>query len=91
MTLVSEAAARTSGTVPVIDISAYFGGSESDKQRIAQEIGEACRTIGFLLITGHGIPDEVIHRTEATGRGLWHGRPEYLSGLLRYRDQRRCL
>ena len=71
MTLVSEAAARTSGTVPVIDISGYFGGSASDKQRIAQEIGEACRTIGFLLITGHGVPDELIHRTEATGRAFF--------------------
>jgi isopenicillin N synthase-like dioxygenase len=71
MSLVSEAPAKTGNAVPVIDISGYFTGSESEKRRIAREIGEACRTIGFLVVTGHGVPDEVIRSTEATGRAFF--------------------
>jgi isopenicillin N synthase-like dioxygenase len=75
MSLVSETSAktgdRTSDAVPVIDISGYFSGSVPDKQRLVQEIGEACRTIGFLVVTGHGVPDELIRRTEATGRAFF--------------------
>jgi hypothetical protein len=33
--------------VPVIDVSPYFGGDEKAKQEVADEIGSACREIGF--------------------------------------------
>jgi isopenicillin N synthase-like dioxygenase len=71
MTFVSETDARTGQAVSVIDISGYFNGSADEKQRIAGEIGDACRTIGFLLVAGHGVPDELIRRTEATGRAFF--------------------
>src|SRR5271170_339824 len=70
MKLVSETPVGTVDAVPVIDIGGYFTGSASEKQRIAREIGEACRTIGFLVVAGHGMPDELIRRTEATGRAF---------------------
>jgi isopenicillin N synthase-like dioxygenase len=75
MSLVSETSAktgdRTGDAVPVIDISGYFSGSAADKRRVVQQTGEACRTIGFLVVTGHGVPDELIRRTEATGRAFF--------------------
>jgi isopenicillin N synthase-like dioxygenase len=71
MALLSEATAKTGGAVPVVDISGYFTGTANEKRRVAREIGEACRTIGFLLVTGHGVPDELIRRTEATGRAFF--------------------
>jgi isopenicillin N synthase-like dioxygenase len=71
MTRVSGTSARSGSAVPVIDISGYFTGLTSEKRRIVGEIGEACRTIGFLLVTGHGVSDELIRRTEETGRAFF--------------------
>ena len=47
--------------VPVIDISPY-GGSEADKRALAQAVDQACRDIGFLVISGHGVSEELIAR-----------------------------
>ncbi|NYJ29664.1 isopenicillin N synthase family dioxygenase [Galbitalea soli] len=45
--------------VPAIDISPYIaGGSAEEKQAVARAFDEAARTVGFMQITGHGIPLE---------------------------------
>ena len=41
-------------TVPIIDMAPYWSGSEASKRALARQIDEACRDIGFLLISGHG-------------------------------------
>ena len=48
-------------TVPVIDIS-------GDPRRVADEIGAACRELGFLTVTGHGVPEDVVERTARVAR-----------------------
>jgi isopenicillin N synthase-like dioxygenase len=48
-------------TVPVIDLSGH-------PRRVADEIGAACRELGFLTVTGHGVPDEVVERTAGVAR-----------------------
>lgn len=45
--------------VPVIDISAWDGG-DAARDAIAEQVGRACRSIGFMQITGHGIPAAVL-------------------------------
>ncbi|NQX10988.1 isopenicillin N synthase family oxygenase [Microbacteriaceae bacterium VKM Ac-2855] len=46
--------------VPTVDISAYVHrGSAADRAAVAAAIDEACRTVGFIQITGHGIPLDV--------------------------------
>ncbi|MCX4091479.1 isopenicillin N synthase family dioxygenase [Nocardia sp. alder85J] len=48
--------------VPVIDLSAYRA-AEPDPAAcagIAERLDSACRTVGFVQITGHGIPGDVI-------------------------------
>jgi isopenicillin N synthase-like dioxygenase len=43
--------------VPVIDITAFRDGTGVDT--VAAAVDDAARTVGFMQITGHGIPDEV--------------------------------
>lgn len=47
--------------VPVIDISPYVAaGDQLARAATAQALDEACRTVGFVQITGHGVPEELI-------------------------------
>jgi isopenicillin N synthase-like dioxygenase len=47
--------------IPTVDIAAYVrSGSDAERAEVARAIDDACRTVGFIQITGHGIPDEVI-------------------------------
>lgn len=46
--------------VPLLDISPFLEGSESGKQDVARRIAEACESIGFFAITGHGVAAETV-------------------------------
>jgi isopenicillin N synthase-like dioxygenase len=47
--------------VPALDITPYVGdGSEEERAQVARELDEACTTVGFVQIVGHGIPEPVI-------------------------------
>src|SRR6266508_4267433 len=50
--------------VPVIDLS-------GETRLVVDQIGRACREIGFLTVTGHGVPDELIESTAETARGFF--------------------
>ncbi|CAN5145638.1 2-oxoglutarate and iron-dependent oxygenase domain-containing protein [soil metagenome] len=46
--------------VPAVDIGPWVdNGSAEDRARVAREIDEACSTVGFIQVTGHGIPTSV--------------------------------
>ena len=46
--------------VPLIDISPFVEGSETGKQDVARAIAEACESIGFFAVNGHGVATETI-------------------------------
>ena len=47
--------------VPIIDITPYVqGGTDAEKADVARRVDHACRTVGFIQITGHGIPASAI-------------------------------
>ena len=47
--------------VPVVDISAYVGGgTDVERAATARAMDQACSTVGFIQVTGHGIPEDVI-------------------------------
>jgi len=46
--------------VPIIDIAPYVHGDAADKASVAAAVDDACRDIGFLVIAGHGVPDDIV-------------------------------
>ncbi len=57
--------------VPIIDISGYFSGNAATKRAIATEIDAACRSIGFLVISGHGVAEELLDRADRVTRAFF--------------------
>lgn len=55
-------------TIPTIDIAPFLTGDPSGKPEVAKAFAEACRTIGFAVISGHGIPAETL--TEVFQQGF---------------------
>ena len=49
--------------IPVLDFSRFTSGS--DRDGFVADLGKACRETGFILITGHGIPEALIADTFA--------------------------
>lgn len=54
--------------VPVIDLQPYRTGNSAGKQAVARAVDQACRDIGFLVITGHGVSAELIAQTRDVSR-----------------------
>ncbi|MEM9033294.1 MAG: 2-oxoglutarate and iron-dependent oxygenase domain-containing protein [Actinomycetota bacterium] len=47
-------------SVPVIDITDLRSPDPELRRAVAKQIGEACETVGFLTVTGHGIDPTVL-------------------------------
>lgn len=48
-------------TVPIVDISPFVGdGTPEERRKVVADIDNACATVGFIQIVGHGIPTDVI-------------------------------
>ena len=56
--------------IPIIDISSLTGPNPAFKASTVDEISRACREIGFMVITNHGVPDEVV-------RDMWDVTAEF--------------
>ena len=46
--------------LPVIDLAPMSGSNEDAKDRVAREVHDACRDIGFLTIVNHPVPPQKI-------------------------------
>ena len=55
-------------TLPVIDIAPLRSPIAAERAAVAHALGEACRTIGFFYITGHGIAPATVAATFAAAR-----------------------
>lgn len=60
----------TGKQLPVIDVSSLLqeGVGEVSELSAAEQIGKACRDVGFFYIVGHGISDDLCHRLEQLSR-----------------------
>lgn len=57
--------------VPVIDLQPYFDGAPDGKAAVARAVDEACRDIGFLVITNHQIDPALIERVSSLSRAFF--------------------
>lgn len=51
--------------LPVIDLDRWATGTTEQRNALAHEVDDACRNVGFLRITNHGVPTDVIDAMEA--------------------------
>jgi isopenicillin N synthase-like dioxygenase len=58
-------------SVPIIDIAPYWTGGDAGKRAAAAAVDRACRDIGFLIISGHGIPGEMVEETRVLARAFF--------------------
>lgn len=49
-----------STVVPVIDLFPWFEGTAAGRRSVARSVAEVCETIGFLVISGHGVPLDLV-------------------------------
>lgn len=45
--------------VPIIDFAPFLAGNADERRKVAQQISDACSTIGFFYLTGHGVSPEL--------------------------------
>lgn len=57
-------------SLPVVDISPLLDerSLSAQRQRVAEEIGEACKDFGFFYIQGHGVDPSLEHKLEELSR-----------------------
>ena len=46
--------------IPLIDFAPFLTNDAQGQQRVAQQIFQACHTVGFLYLKNHGISQEAM-------------------------------
>ena len=49
--------------LPTIALEPLINGSDADKRKVARQIDDVCTDIGFFIVTGHGVPADLITAT----------------------------
>lgn len=57
--------------LPVIDFSRWSQGSLEDKQQIAHDLAEACRSVGFVYVVNHGVSPDLLGEAFAWSKKLF--------------------
>lgn len=52
----------------VIDLSPFYGGSETERRQVAAEVDAACKEIGFFAVVGHGVDADLVDDTREAVR-----------------------
>ena len=59
------------GHVPVIDIGPWWSGSDSDRAAVAAAVDDALSSVGFMLVTGHGVPKDLAAQVRSRARAFF--------------------
>lgn len=60
--------------IPLIDLGPYLAGEAGALEATAVELKRICETVGFLYISNHGVPRELVEETFAMA-ARFHGQP----------------
>ncbi len=55
-------------TTPLIDISPFTDSDATARKCVVEKVAQACVEIGFLIISGHGIPSSTIQKIVTTSK-----------------------
>ncbi len=62
-----KAATQAAGRVPIIDIGPLVAKARS-RQTVAEQIGQACRDVGFFYVVGHGVDEPLVDKLDQLSR-----------------------
>lgn len=68
------------------DLGRFLHGDAGDKRKFADELGEAMRDIGFAILEGHGVDEQLFDRAEGWVEELFTTTP--LADKMRFRASR---
>lgn len=57
--------------IPTVDLRPWLDGDEDGRREIARTVDAALRTAGFLLVTGHGVEDELRNAVREAARAFF--------------------
>src|SRR5262245_31435375 len=57
-----------SSGIPIIDLQPFTAGSDEGRRTVTRAVDAACRDVGFLVVVGHGIPQDLLDRAHASAR-----------------------
>ncbi|MEW9532233.1 isopenicillin N synthase family dioxygenase [Microbispora sp. NPDC049125] len=55
-------------SVPVVDLAPWFEAGAAGRAEVAARVDAALREVGFLLVTGHGVPEALREEVRAAAR-----------------------
>jgi isopenicillin N synthase-like dioxygenase len=58
-------------TVPILDLTGWYSGDPVARAALAEEVDTALSTVGFLMITGHGVTRETRAAVRASSRSFF--------------------
>ncbi|RYF89278.1 MAG: isopenicillin N synthase family oxygenase, partial [Caulobacteraceae bacterium] len=58
-------------SLPIIDIAPLFGDEPEAQAETGRRIGEACRSLGFFYVVGHGVSAAVMAELDAQSRAFF--------------------
>ncbi len=57
--------------VPIIDLTPWFAGDADGRASVAAQVDAALADVGFLLVTGHGVPAQLRSEVRAAARAFF--------------------
>lgn len=75
-----------SDAIPVIDLAPFLAGEPGALEATAARLRHVCENIGFLYVTGHGVPAELMRETFAAAEGF-HAQPLDAKMALKLNDR----
>ena len=75
-----------SDAIPVIDLAPFLAGEPGALEATATQLRHICENVGFLFVTGHGVPAELMRETFAVAE-RFHAQPLDAKMALKLNDR----